>query len=430
MALGYPSARAEDEAPAALAGEALRKRVERWIGELRSDEFEVREAARAGLRQHGSAARDLLEAAKDDEDPEVRRTVRALLSDTRGNPARPSNPVQAGEIDTLGLVTLVLDDVPLEAALAEVGRQMGARFDVPADAKARRVSHTAKAQPCFAALRAVLEAGGVRMAKTFGATGRVALSEADDTPVPPWAAAGPLLVEIVEVSATRALDAVRPPRYALKLRVQWAPLVQVAQYELPRVEAARDEHGAEFKPTAGSRRSVRYGVGQSTRSATVQVHLEPSGSKPAETIATLTVELPIAGLQHDVTRVVLDDASRIPVCLGPDGAEAEPGTNESVRFHALDKSDDGRSQWVADLSATLLDPVPQRTVQVFMKDAQGRRERLPIYGGRSRSADGTVRLTARAWRSGTAKPAGLVVSWFRREEAGRLRFEFADVPLR
>jgi hypothetical protein len=420
---------AEDEPEAPLSGEALREQVRRWIADLRSDEFTVREAAREGLKSHGSRARDLLEAAQDDEDPEVRRTVRALLGDTHGKPIRSATKARDRKIDRMGLVTLALKDAPLADALAKLGGQIGARFELPDDAKPRRVSLELRETPCFVALRALLEAGGLRMPRTFDATGTATLDLADGEPVPPWAAVGPVLVEVVEVTATRALDAVKPRRYALKLRVQWAPAFHVSQYEMPRVEIARDERGVVLKAT-GSSRSVRYGVGQYTRSATVQVHLEPTGTEVPETLAILDVVLPIASLQHGQAKVAVQDTARLPVCLGPDGKEAEPGTNEAVRFHSLEKSDDGRSQWVADISATLLDTVAQRTVQVFGTSAEERLDRLQIYGGRSRSADGTVRLTARNWRSGAEKPEGLVVTWFRREDTGDLKFRLKDIPLR
>lgn len=424
-------ARAEEDEPArALEGEELREQVRQWIADLRSDQYEVREAAREGLRTHGLKARDLLEAAQDDEDPEVRRTVRALLSGQPRPPVRIPMQVQDGKLQELGLVTLELEDAPLGQALDELGRQMGAHFEVPEEARSHRVTVQERDAPCFHVLRGLLAAGGLRMPKSFDAAGSVTLAPAGEEPVPPWAAAGPVLVEVVSVTATRTLDAVKPPRFALSLRVVWAPLVHIGQYEQPRPEVARGSLGGVFKAASDSRRSVRYGVGQYTRTASVQVHLEPTGPKDDPVLAVLELVLPIASLQHRRAEVRLRDTGRIPICLGPDGEPAEPDTDEAVQFQALDLSEDGRSQWVADITATLLDPVPQRTVQAFTADADGRLERLQIYGGRSRAADGTVRLTARGWRSGADKPEGLVVTWFRREDGGSLRFRLTDIPLR
>lgn len=93
------SLRADDEAP--RTPEEKRAFVAKCLRELRSSAFDVREAARQGLEDHGADAPDLLEAARDDADPEVRRTVRMLLARmggrSRWSPCRSTiSPAWAG----------------------------------------------------------------------------------------------------------------------------------------------------------------------------------------------------------------------------------------------------------------------------------------------------------------------------------------------
>lgn len=421
---------ADEDTSEELTGEALRDQVKRWIEELRSDTYAVREAARKGLKSHGPKARDLLEAAKDDEDPEVRRTIRTLLAADVRPPIRMPVQLVGGRIGQMGLVTLEKREWTVQEAFEALARQIGASFEVPERVRAKPVSIEAQDEPCFAVLRRLLAAVGLRMPRPFDAGGAAKLVLADGSPVPPWAAAGPLLVEVTEVSATVTLNARTMPKYALKLSVWWAPSVHVAQYEAPRVEVARDARGRSFKGGPSSSRISRFGVGQSTRSATMLLHVEPTTAEAGLKLDVLEILLPLAALQHDAVRVSLLDTGRLPICLDPQGEVAEPGADETVQFKSLEKSDDGRGYWIADVAATLVDDVAQRTVQAFHVIDDGRLERLWIYGGRSRAADGTVRLTARAHRVGLERPKGLVVKWFRREEAGRLRFRLADVPLR
>ena len=80
--------------------------------------------------------------------------------------------------------------------------------------------------------------------------------------------------------------------------------------------------------------------------------------------------------------------------------------------------------WTSRAPASLRDRLPH----VVEKD--GRASMLGVYGGRSRAADGTVRIRARAWRGNRGPPPAIRVSWHRREERGSLRFRLKDIPLR
>ena len=78
------------------------------------------------------------------------------------------------------------------------------------------------------------------MPKAFDRAGVGKLVPAGDGPVAPWTAVGPLQVEVTEVTATRPLDSKALPRYVLNLRVQWIPIVQIAQYQTPQLQRAVD----------------------------------------------------------------------------------------------------------------------------------------------------------------------------------------------
>ncbi len=409
----------------------IRGKVKQWLADLESDAFEVRETARTELRKHGNKARDLLEAAKDHADPEVRRTVRAILA--RVGSTRPvvSNAqVVDGSFDNVHPVSLDLENVKLEDALKALGEQIGARFRTPPSARIKKVSVKAKDMPPYAVLRDLIKQGGVRMAAPFDRAGRTSLVLADDSPVPPWTAAGPIMVEVLEVTSVRSLKAKTPTRYVLSMRMQWIPLVQIAQYRTPRVEKAVDAAGNRFVPGPHMARQVGYGVGTTRRYADLQVHVTPTSGKCGDALASIDLVLPITSFQHDVARVVLDDVGRIPICLDRAGKEADPGTNETVSFESLAESADRPGQWVADLAATLPSEVAQRTVQALLTQEDGRVHALYVAGGRSRSEDGTVRLTARVYGLGSSSPKSLHVAWFQRRDTGSIRVRLTDVPLR
>src|SRR5262245_1772486 len=90
IAIGAGTARAGDGTGA--PSPPAREEVDRWLSELGSERFEVREAARRRLQAVAASVREALVARRDDPDPEVRRTVRALLEGLGGDETSPATP--------------------------------------------------------------------------------------------------------------------------------------------------------------------------------------------------------------------------------------------------------------------------------------------------------------------------------------------------
>ena len=429
--LGSPSTAVqagEEETPAA---DDVRARVAAWLEDLKASAFEVREAARAGLEREGLRARDLLEAAAGDEDAEVRRTVAGILARVSGAQREAVGDVTPGDFEKLGLIALRFEQEPLAQALTALGARMGAQFRLPAGLpEGLTVTRDADPLPCFEALEAVLEGAGLAMPTPFDGDGAGHLLAGDKAPAGvPADAAGPLRLRLQEVTATRVFDRAAQPRYLVKLRLDWAPFVQVAQHSTPRITSAFDPDGKAFLPTPAMTRTVRRGVSTRSRTTTVDLHLMP-GKEPCKAeIGVLEFTLPLV-MRYDVGEVVLADATGVPRALGTDGKPAGRGQDESVTFHSLTESPEGRGQWILDYSALLADEVAQRTVQAFVREKDGALSQFYVAGGRSRSADGTVRITARAYRSDKGRPPGVVIRWYRREEAGSLLFRLENIPLR
>jgi len=420
-------AHAEDEpAPEAPAGVVAE--VTAWVKELRSEDFEVREAARRNLLARGLEAREVLEAAQDDPDPEVRRTVRAVLA--RAPATNPVDRVRPGDFRGIGRLTVQVKDRPLSEVVERLDEALCAHIEPPEAWLARPVTIDLVDTPCYDILAAIEALTSTRAQQPFDSAGRMLLVAHDGkVDAAPRAATGPMQLTVLEVAATRSFGVEAPPRYALKLQLEWAPFVQVQQYERPSIEVARDPTGKRFQPSAAMQGTASYGIGTSTKHHTTTVYLEPADTDCQERLGALELRVPMR-LRYDVATVVFDDLDRLPVCRGPDGKPREPGTDESVQLHGVEQADAGRGPWVVDFTATLLAPGAQQTLEAFLVDADGALQRVGVYGGRSIAADGTMRITGRAYRGATGRPKGLRVGWFRREEEGTLRFRLEDVPLR
>jgi len=431
------TARAEDR-PAAPKGPALprgaqagiRKLVAGWLADLKAAGYEVREAARRNLRARGLEARDLLEAARDDPDPEVRRTVRAVLARAPGRTNEAPVSVKPGEFRGLGLITLHADDEALSSVLERLGKAIHGTLEPPEDLRSKKVNLDLARVPCFDAIHMLARLTKTRPQRPFDRAGKMMLVAADPAVVPgPRGAAGPMQMTLVEVAATRSFGTATLPHYALKLRLEWSPLVQVRQYDRPRVEVARDPDGKRYRGTAAMARNASYGVGSSVKQHLTTVYLEPAEADCALRLGALEVSVPMH-LQHDPAWVELRDLTKAPTCLGTDGKVAKAGTDESVQFHSVEEVAGTRGQWVVDFTATLLVEAARRSLQAFLVEEDGTLRQVSVYGGRSIGADGTVRITARTWRGTRGKPRGLRVTWFRREEEGSLRFRLENIPLR
>lgn len=426
------SAHAEEEVPKPPlpkgAKAEIQAQVAGWLKDLRSESYQVREGARRMLLAKGLQARDLLEAAKDDPDPEVRRTVRAVLA--RAPAQAAAVQVRPGNFRGIGRLTIHAKNEPLASVLQRVERVVGGRIEPPKALLVKAVTLDLVDKPCYDVIAALATLTATRVSQPFDRSGRMQLVEADGTWKPaPRGAAGPMQITLLEVAATRSFGLQAPPRYALKLRLEWAPFVQVQQYERPTVEVARDPDGKRFRPSPAMARTASYGVGTTVKHHTTTVHIEPAEAGCKEQLGALEVTVPMR-LRHGLAAVEVNDLAQLPVCLGPDGKAAKPGTNESVQVHDISRAEGSRGQWVVDFTATLTDEGAQRTLEAFLIEPDGALRRVSVYGGRSIGADGTVRITARAYRGRAGRPKGLKVTWFRREEQGRLRFRLEDIPLR
>ncbi len=402
----------------ALAEDTVREKVVAWIEELRSDDFQTREAAREQLKREGLKARDLLEAARDHEDPEVRRTIRAILSRAPKPVTPAAAQVAPGDFRSLGTITLSATTQPLGEVLTKLGAPVWARLVPPEAFKLRPVDLKVTDMPFYAALDTVLAQHKLVVTDPFNNLGVAAVKLREPEVVPaPSAAAGPMRVRVTEVSASRALGTKSPNKYALSLELAWAPFVQVAQMEAPRIEVVRDPDGKAFQPTAAMNRRVTYGVSTSRKHHKFTVSVMPGedGCKP--TIGVLELSLTM-NLRYDPARVSFDATKPLPQTQG------------EVTLHGIEAVEGGRGQYVVDFSAKLPDEAVARSLQAFVVEADGALSTLGVYGGRSKSGDGTVRIRARAYRGSRGAPGAIRVVWHRREERGTLRFRLTDIPLR
>lgn len=417
-------------ASARTGQDKVRARIATWLADLRDEAFRVREAARAGLEREGLQARDLLEAAAKSPDPEVRRTVAAILARLPSVAVVRQGDVHPGDFEALGRMSLDFEDVPLPDALAALGERLGGRFRLPSDLEQRTVTLHVKDVPCFAALAALLNSAGLRMPEPFDAQGtaRLVPSQDDVTPAP-QAFAGPLRIRVEAVMATRTFGPNQAVSYQVKLRLDWAPFVQLYSHRTARVEVARDPEGSPFLPASSMKRVGKRYVGMRAHSTVVDVHLVPGpeGCKPE--LGALEISVPMT-LRYDRAQVVLADTARIPVVLAVSGEPVGPEQDESVSFLSLEPSGQGQGGWIAQYAARLKREVSRGTLQAYVREKGGRLTPLYVAGGRSLEADGLVRITARSYRATKGKPTALVVSWCRREDLGELRFRVENIPLR
>ena len=185
----------------------------------------------------------------------------------------------------------------------------------------------------------------------------------------------------------------------------------------PKIESARDPDGKAYQPTAAMNRTVNYGISTSRRHHAFTLHVSPTSQDAKPTLAVLEVRMAMT-LRYDPIRVRFD-------------AEGEyPKSKDGVTLHGVEAVEGSKGQYVVDFSAKLPDDVADRSLVAHVVEKDGRASMLGVYGGRSRAADGTVRIRARAWRGNRGPPPAIRVSWHRREERGSLRFRLKDIPLR
>jgi len=417
LLLALSTVSAGDEEPR-TEGE-IRAFVARCLRDLRSSEFDVRERARQGLETYGERARDLLLSAREDADPEVRRTVRLLL-DRAGAPlAAPPSPPE--NLDVLGRVRLEATG-GVEVVLRALGSPYGARFVLPAEYDAPAPLEVKLVDvPFFAALERVAGDAGLVGHQPFDAAGSMVLGVKPEGEPAPWAAAGPMRIRVAEVTSVRTLEPPGGRRYVLSLDLHWTPSVQLVTYRLPGEIAAVDAEGRRFRAGAGMHRNTTYGVGTNSRFARLSLHLEPEDEGAAERLSRLAFVLAIR-LRYDRGEVTFEalDALELPVAKGDD---------ERVTLHGVTPPEEGRGPWVVDVTARLNGDVALNSLSVLLDRADGT-ARAASAGSRFPSADGRVALSARAYGRWEEPPVAVRVAWFRQEEEGELAFELKDVPLR
>ncbi|MDA1195804.1 MAG: hypothetical protein O2894_11545, partial [Planctomycetota bacterium] len=397
--------------------EDVRARVAAWIVDLRSDDFGTREAARTGLNENGLAARDLLEAARDDEDPEVRRTLRAILERVPPPVTTPPDRVAPGDFRTLGSVTLQAKEQPLHEVLARLAQGVGAHLTAPEALRTAPTSVDLEGVPFYAALDQILGPHGLHFDEPFDAlgVGRAVVRPTGVEPAP-WSASGPMRLRVTDVATSRTLGSVAPVKHALTLELSWPPSVQLAQVESPTIEVARDPDGKPYQPTPAMNRQVTYGVGSNQLSHTLTVHLMPGQADCAPKLGALELGLMLL-LRFDPVRVDFDAGQPLPQ------------TRDGVTLHAIEEVEGAAGQYVVDFSAELPEGAAERSLSAQVIEQDGSPSHLGVYGGRSRSGDGTVRIRARAYRGSRGAPPAIRIGWHRREERGSLRFRLESIPL-
>jgi len=384
----------------------------------------VREAARDGLAEFGPQVPELLEAHRDDEDPEVRRTVRLLLQGLgRDEPVEPAPP---GDLAALGRVTLdARGTLPFLLRTLSDGRGMA--FTLPEGLPEDWVEVALDDVPFFEALETVAKAGGLAARGPFDAAGRMTLTPAEPSNAVPSAAAGPMRVTLAEVTSIRTVGAESARRYVVGLDLHWLPDVQLTQRRTPRDIVAVDARGRGFKP-GGAMRDTTWGYSTSTRTVRIDVHLEPDDPEAIEHLEELSFTLPVR-LQHDRQVVVFDALAELELPVTREVKRASGAAADQVTLRAVERPDGDHGPLVVDVLTRLEGETAGRSLAVVLLFEDG--TALPAStGSRFPSADGTLGLRARAWGRREKPPVGIRVSWFRVEEEGDLEFSLSGIPLR
>jgi hypothetical protein len=422
-----PPARAGEEAPPAPP-EAVAQ-LEAWIKDLASEQYEVREAARKGLERRGREAPDVLRAHADDADPEVRRTVRALLE--RLGSVTPAPPVASADVARLGLVRLQVTKRPLREVLDLLAGALGGTFVLDAESGKRPVSADLEDVPYFTALETLAAAADLRVPAGFDGEARLAfVPAAEGRAAPASAAVGPVRLRAARVTAARSLDGDGARTHTLGLDLNLAPCVQLVTYRPARVVKAVDPAGRAWRGAGNAGAALTYGVGSDTRRVELSVALEPAAEGVEERLATLDLSLPLR-VRHERRQVRFAPLADLPRTLDEQGEPAEAGARGTVTLASLTAAEGRKDAWIVDLSAVPTTAPGRESLDAYLITGEGARRRVWISGGRSTtSADGRLRLVGRCYGTGEAPPTALEVVWFEREGEGEVLLTLRDVPLR
>ncbi len=426
------SARADEKeraAPPAGAVGDVAGQVRGWITDLASERYEVREQARQGLERWGREAPEVLRAHADDADPEVKRTVRALLA--RLETAVERVPATLADLARVGLVRLEAQGEPLGGLLDGLSASMGGMFLLPEEARRVPVTLALADAPYFAAVEALAAQAGLEAPLPFD--GEALLTFAAPAPealAAPTASVGPLRVRALRIQASRPLDGLGPTTHALTLEVQLAPCVQLVSYRPPRLHGAVDAQGRRWRPAAAVELATTYGVGGDPRRVETQISLEPGEPGAAERLARLELIFPMR-LRHERHELVFAPLEGLPRTLDEQGRASEAGKRGSVTLEAFGPAEGRSDAWTVELACVLASAAARASVEAWLELDSGQRRRLWIAGGRSTtSADGRLRLVGRAHGVGPQGPRAVRVVWFERESEGEVALALEDVPLR
>lgn len=408
------------------------KEAEALLADLKSDTYEVREAARRRLAAVAARARPVLEAHRDDPDPEVRRVVLGLLAGL-GASVEPAAP--SGELGSLDLVTLRADGT-LTDVLARFEEAAGGRVRVPPAVVASPVSVELVARPYFEALARILDAARLDVDDGFDDAGQAQAGTRDPAAAPPVACTGPFRLDVESVSTTKLLRAGGRPRFVLGLRLLWSPSVQVATYASPRVVSAKDSSGgALVAPDPGH---VVFGAGGSKRVATMALSLEPAGDVAPDRIERL--ELTLTARVRRSKAVATFDApldakgpsvARLVWPAGSLGAARPGAAVADVTLERFAADPERTGWWVAEITAKLPPGIQPAGLSTSLLSSDGLLRPMFELSSRIAGADGTVRMTVRAVAlAAGATPQAVRVACFAREEETPATFVLNGIPLR
>ena len=366
----------------------------------------------------------MLEERRDDQDAEVRRTVRLLLE--RMGREEPEEAAPPGDLEALGRVTLTAKGT-LPFLLDTLSAGHGASFVLPEDVGADWFEIHLEDVPFFEALEAVARAGGLSARAPFDVAGRLTLTRADPSDLVPNAAAGPLRVRLAQVTSIRTLGATGGRRYVVGLDLDWVPSVQLTQRRSPRDLVAVDARGRGFKP-GSSARDTTWGFSPSARTVRIDLDLEPDDPEAIEHLEELSFALPVR-LQHGRRDVVFEGLADLTLPATREVARASGAGVDRVTLHAVERPDGEGGPLVVDVRTQLEGETAASSVNIVLQYGDGTAQPAST-GSRFPSADGTLGLRARAWGRREEGPVAVRVTWFTVEEEGQVAFSLSGIPLR
>ncbi len=377
---------------------------------------------------HGGRARDLLEAAADDPDPEVRGAVRVVLERLDPKPVAvgPAGPLI--DLSAIGLVTLEARG-PIWGVFRRLGQVQEGLYALPPAAREKEAEVHVEGEPIFRVVDLIAAGVGLDGSAPYDPGGTLTLREPREGQEPvPTVSLGPLRGRIVRVTTVRTLGGTTPRTHSLALQLQWAPAIQVVSLEGPRVESAEDEKGNAFRSPPGG--PVSYGLSPASTSIELTVGLQPApaAAPTGERLAHVDLVAPMrvrTGRASVDFRRGKEESQTIPVTAAQTGGK----TGGEVVLRRMESPEAPGGTWLVEVRATLDAEAARESVRASLLAGDGSVGALGLTT-RSVSADGTVELVGRGRLASGTSPTGVRVSWFTQEGRAEPRLRFEDVPLR